>query len=189
MTEELTQPRGHLEGTADAPVVLVDRTLDATTREVWDAWTRPERLARWLGAAEGPLDRSGNVVRMAMAAAELPDDFDAADNPVTFTVLEAVPPDDAGAGRLVLTFDDSADPGGTVTVDLASEGPGRCRLVLRHELTPRPEAITNAAGFGAGWEGFLDWLEDVLAGREHGSDDRYEQILPAWEGLASALAH
>ncbi len=100
MTEELTQPRGHLEGTVDAPVVLVERTLDATTREVWDAWTRPEQLARWLGAAEGPLDQTGNVVRMAMAAAELPDDFSAADNPVTFTVLEAVPPDDGAPAGL-----------------------------------------------------------------------------------------
>ncbi len=144
-----------------------------------DGWARPRDHSTGRGTWSG----------WPWLPPSCPIDLSAADNPVTFTVLEAVPPDDGDGGRLVLTFDDAADPGGTLTVDLASEGTDRCRLVLRHELTPRPEAIINAAGFGAGWEGFLDWLEDVLAGREHGSDDRYEQILPAWEGLASALPH
>lgn len=80
------KPSGHLLGSAEQPVVVIDCELAATTAEVWDAWTRPERLVRWLGAVEAPLDRVGSPVRIAMTAEELPSDLDDAELLATFTV-------------------------------------------------------------------------------------------------------
>ena len=66
-------------------------------------------------------------------------------------------------------------------------GIARCQLQLVHALSPRDEAIEQAPAFGAGWEGFLDWLADVLAGRSHGADDAYDTLLPYYETLARRL--
>ena len=180
-------PSGHLLGSAEQPVVVVERELGATPEEVWDAWTKPERLVRWLGAVQAPLDRPGVPVRVAMTADELPSDLDQAEFLATFTIQEASPPQGDRVGRLVFTFDDEADPGGTVTVLMSAVGPDRCRIVLRHALKPLDTAITKAAGFGAGWEGFLDWLDAEVSGCERG-EDPYEALLPSYEHLGRRLS-
>ncbi len=182
------EPSGYLLGSATQPVVVLERELAATPLEVWQAWTVPERLVRWLGAVEAPLDQPGVPVRLAMTAQELPADLDGVQGLATFTVLQAQPPADDVPGLLVLTFDDQADPGGTLTVLFTPVGRDRCRIVLRHALRPSAGALGQAPGFGAGWDGFLDWLDDALAGREHGGDDRYEALLPYYEGLGDRLA-
>ena len=180
-------PTGALSGTAISPVVTVERDLEATTEEVWAAWTDPDRLVPWLGAIEAPLTTRGRPVRVAMAAETLPDDPAQAQNPATFTVLEADPPVDGGSARLLFTFDDVADPGGTVTVTMTPVEHRRCRLVLQHRLLARADAIANAPAFGAGWEGFLDWLTDALADRPRGEEDAYVILLPAYEQMGRQL--
>jgi len=115
--------------------------------DVWEAWTDPDRLLRWLGAVDGALVGSGTVVHIAMTATELPEDPATAENAATFTVLEASPPIEDNDGRLAFTFDDPADPGGVVTVTMAAEGADRCRLVLRHALAGAPDALDQCAGF------------------------------------------
>ena len=161
--------------------MLVERTLKATPAEVWQAWTDPERLVRWLGAVDAPMDSPGATVRVAMAATELPDDPSAAENPATFTVREAVAPSGDTEGRLVFVFDDAADPGGVVTVTMQADGDDACHLVLRQAMAAAPTALGYSSGFGAGWEGFFDWLEDALAGREHGQDLTYDALTPHYE--------
>ncbi|MEJ7722372.1 MAG: SRPBCC domain-containing protein [Ilumatobacteraceae bacterium] len=174
-------PSGHLLGTSDHPVVIVERMLKATPAEVWQAWTDPERLVRWLGAVDAPMDNPGATVRVAMAATELPDDPSAAENPATFTVREAVAPSGDTEGRLVFVFDDAADPGGVVTVTMQADGDDACHLVLRQAMAAAPTALGYSSGFGAGWEGFFDWLEDALAEREHGQDLTYDAVTPHYE--------
>jgi uncharacterized protein YndB with AHSA1/START domain len=188
MSNQAAVPRGDLLGSADHPVVVVRRTLHATPAEVWEAWTDPDRVVRWLGAVAAPLTTVGRTVDIAMAAAEQPTDPGTAENLARFTVLEADPPAGRAAGRLVFVFDDRADPGGVVTVTMAPEGDDRCRLVLQHALAPAVTALDHVAGFGAGWEGFLDWLEDALAGRAHGGDETYEALKPAYERRRDRLA-
>jgi uncharacterized protein YndB with AHSA1/START domain len=180
-------PDGYLVGTARCPTVVVQRELAASAEEVWSAWTDPERLARWLGAVDAPLTAPGGRVHMAMAAETLPPDPGDAENPAVITVLEASPPAVGRPGRLVFRFEDASDPGGTVTVTMTPAGIARCQLQLVHALSPRDEAIEQAPAFGAGWEGFLDWLADVLAGRSHGADDAYDTLLPYYETLARRL--
>jgi len=104
MTTRSATPSGHLLGSSHHPVVVVQRDFDATTDEVWNAWTDPARLVRWLGAVEAPLTTPGRPVRLAMAADELPDDLSTAQNPATFTVLDAEPPANGGAARLVFSL-------------------------------------------------------------------------------------
>lgn len=178
---------GFLLGSADRPVILVQRLMRATPDEVWSAWTEPDRAARWIGAIEAPLTTPGAVVRVAMAESEVPTDFDRVENPATFTVREADAPTEGRDGRLVLTFDDRADPGGQLTVTMRATDDG-CLLTLRHSLTQVDGAIDQAAGFGAGWEGFLDWLEAVLATGAHGDDDRFAALLPLYERRQARLA-
>ena len=75
-----------------------------------------------------------------------------------------------------------------MTVELTPLAGGRCRLLLRHSLAPVETAICHAPGFGAGWEGFFDWLDDALAGRAHGPDERYEAVLPAYAAFGERLS-
>jgi uncharacterized protein YndB with AHSA1/START domain len=39
--------------TPDERTILVERSFDAPRARVWDAWTKPELLRRWLLGAEG----------------------------------------------------------------------------------------------------------------------------------------
>lgn len=181
-------PTGFVLGHRDRPVVVVEREVAAPPAQVWSAWTEPERLARWLGAVDHALAGAGAVVHMAMAQTELPDDFAAAENPTTLTVLESVAPTDGADGRLVFRFEDRADPGGVVTVTMAAAGVDRCRLVLQHALVEAPTALAYSAGFGGGWDSFLDWLDDAIAGREHGPDERYEPLTPYYDGQRDRVA-
>jgi len=181
------EPAGYLLGSAEHPVILIERLLRATPGDVWSAWTEPDRVARWLGAIEAPLSTPGVQVRIAMAESELPADFDQVENPATFTVREAVAPAEGRDGRLVLTFDDRADPSGRLIVSMRAAD-GGCLLTLRHALAPVAGAIDQSAGFGAGWEGFLDWLEEALTTGSRGDVDRYEALEPLYQRRQSRLA-
>jgi uncharacterized protein YndB with AHSA1/START domain len=174
------RPTGHLVGTTEKPVIVIEREFSASAADVWSAWTEPDRLARWLGAVDGSMARAGAVVRIAMSQTELPADPAAADNPATFTVHEAQPPTAENEGRLTFTFEDAADPGGVVTVLVQPVSADHCRLRLQHALAPVATALEYSSTFGAGWEGFLDWLEDALDGRQLGPDG-YEPLVPYYE--------
>lgn len=175
---------GRLLGTAEHPVVIVERTFEATPDEVWAAWTRPDQLLRWLGAVDGSLDRPSARVTVAMAAEELPPDPGSAENPAVFEVRSARPPVGTVPGELVLGFEDQADPAGTVVVTMAASGDTHCHVVLRHSLSA---GNRQGPGFGAGWEGFLAGLSEALAGRKYGEDVLYEAVLPSWERLGQRL--
>lgn len=150
--------RGWLLGVAAAPVVRVERDLDAAIEDVWSAWTEPDRLRRWLGATDVPRLGTGTTARIWLTAREVPDDPDWA--PAVVTVGEVEPP------RLLrFGFVDASDAGGQVMVVLQPLDGGRTRLVLEHALAPVEGAIDEAPGFGAGWEAFLVALEAYLAGR------------------------
>lgn len=92
-------------------------------------------------------------------------------------------------------WDDESDHDGTLTIRLEdiSREASQTRLVLVHALAEAPGAINQAAGFGAGWEGFLAGLQAELDGG--GTDavqaadlDRYEELLPGYVAQAQRLA-
>lgn len=123
--------------------VAFDRVYRTTPADLWDAVTTPERLERWYAPVVGDLRPGGTFVQKF-------DDLDAAecvvescDAPSSFAFTWPV----NGAQTLV-----------TVTV---GEADGGARLTLVHDrLTP-----VGAAGYGAGWQTYLDpYLTGYLAG-------------------------
>lgn len=123
--------------------VLVTRTFEAPARLVFEAWTRPELLARWwvpksMGMTLLSVDaevRAGGTYRFVFSMGDAP--------PMAFfgRYLEVTPP-----SRLVWTNEESGDDGPVTTLTL-DEREGRTHLILR-ELYPSKEAL-DAAGTGA----------------------------------------
>ncbi|MGH3384177.1 MAG: SRPBCC domain-containing protein [Nocardioidaceae bacterium] len=172
MTDIRTTPWGTVAGEVEAPVVRVERLIGAEIADVWSACTEPERLARWLGFSEGTFAAPGDTARFWLMAETGPDD---GSFPATFTLLELAEPHLIRFG-----FSDEADPDGVVTITLTAAG-DKTQLTLEHALSARPGAIDQAAGFGAGWEGFLLRLDTLISDGVAADDDGlYEALLPAY---------
>lgn len=97
---------------------------------------------------------------------------------------QVVEPPAEGKERLQFTFEDTADPGGTVLVLLRHNGEST-DLVMGHALFPHAEALHQAAGFLAGWAAFLDLLNAALTGRP--VCDVYEALIPSADAQAARL--
>jgi uncharacterized protein YndB with AHSA1/START domain len=134
----------------------VERTFDSPREDVFEAWTSPEVLRRWLAAGRGwttptaEVDlRPGGRIRASMA--------ETGGEPVhTFegTYLEVSPPE-----RLVFTFEWQGDEAegvtSMVTVEFHEHG-GRTTVVLTH--TGLPSAQTRDE-HEYGWAQCLESLE------------------------------
>lgn len=136
-----------LTGSADRPVVAVERRLAMTPAEVWDALVQPERLARWLGTIEsGERPVVGGDFGLRLG--------DDVDDRADCRLLACDP-----ERGLAIAWRWTGEPDSVVRVAL-EEVEGGTVLRLRHELmAPQP-----APDYGAGWEAHLDGLGDALAG-------------------------
>lgn len=137
--------------------IIIARTFNAPPRVVFDAWTRPELVARWwaptsLGASIVSCEadvRVGGTYRYVLRNAD--------ESEVAFsgTYREIAPP-----SRLVYTQVFEAFPGAAVIVTVTfEEHEGKTRLVS-HELYPSAEARDGA----------------LAAGMEHGMRETMEQL-------------
>ena len=111
--------------------IVMERTYDHPREEVWDCWTEPNRLARWLGR----VDRRpavGESVRMVMAP-EVQHDVELLDcaEPESLTVRWGGFGE--GESRVRVTFSD---------VD------GGTRVRLEHSGLPAGSAWSYGAGWG-----------------------------------------
>ncbi len=145
-------------GQAPSSEMVVTRLFDAPRPLVFEAWARPERLARWWGPrrfalASCEIDfRPGGPYRMVMRGP------DGADYPFHGVYREIAPPSrivfsaviDAAAGNAVLT---------TVTFD--EEG-GKTRVTVRQTIPALEQA---ARGQRQGWTESLERLAEHLAAR------------------------
>jgi uncharacterized protein YndB with AHSA1/START domain len=145
MTEEL----GH--------VVRIERTFPASADEVFDAWTSPEVMRRWLHCEpdwETPVAevdlRVGGAVRVLMSRP----DGSSGGAQGHYTVIER-------PHRLVMnwTFDD--DPANEQLMDLTfSESEGATTVLL---INSRISTQGRRDGQDWGWQGCLRELERLLA--------------------------
>lgn len=140
--------------------VRFDRQYAFSKVDVWQAFTDPERLARWFASVTGDLRQDGQYR------------LDFGDG-------------DATTGRIATCHEphqitatwESPDEGTTwVDLQLFDTGPGT-RVVLTHSAL-RPEDLPQHA---AGWHTHLDHLDTVLHGnRPFGWTDRYNELLPRY---------
>jgi uncharacterized protein YndB with AHSA1/START domain len=139
--------------------LVATRVFDAPRRIVWEAWTRPEHISRWLLGPEGwtmpvcEVDlRVGGRWRYEWAKPGEPS-FG-----MEGEYLEIVPPE-----RLVHTERWGADAPAAVNTVLFSEANGRT-TVTHKVVFPSAEAREGALATGMldGWAESLDRLQDQL---------------------------
>ncbi|MDX6309076.1 MAG: hypothetical protein QOI06_2122 [Nocardioidaceae bacterium] len=151
--------------------VHLESSYDTDIADLWSAVTEPERLARWFAPVDGDLVLGGEFVI----------NFDA-DDPSQRTegaVLECRPPEHLAVRWRFKPAGDS-----TVRVDLSRDG-ASTRLVLDHERLP----AGSSAGYGAGWQTYLEMLAADLRGEAgHGPqwDEREKELLPAYQAQLKA---
>lgn len=132
--------------------VSVEREYPTTQADLWEARTRPDRLAQWIGRYSTTADG----FRMEMGGT-------GAESVVTGRVLECEP-----GRRIVVSwrFSTSGGPGGAEEVEAETElevtvtpsGDGQAVLTLTHR---RVQAVT-ASVYGAGWQDVLTHLARSL---------------------------
>jgi uncharacterized protein YndB with AHSA1/START domain len=139
-------------------VLRIERTFDASAEAVFDAWTSPEVMRRWMHCAadwetpEAEVDlRVGGRVRVVMrkpdgSEAQMEGEYTLIDRP----------------RRLVMnwTFDD--DPSNEQVIELSfTESEGSTRVLL---VNSGISTDARRDGQDGGWRGCLDQLERLLAG-------------------------
>ena len=125
--------------------------LDASPETVWECWTKPDRLVRWMGDAATLQPWPGGTFRIEYASGDA----------VAGAFVDAEPPQ-----HLAFTWGweepGSLTPPGSTRVEVTLEplgGGERTRLHFRH--VDQPEAAL--ANHDAGWRFFLPRLAEVVA--------------------------
>jgi uncharacterized protein YndB with AHSA1/START domain len=167
----VTADMGVLRMEAGRPAVRFERLLPGTPEEVWSALTDPERIGRWLATVgSGRIEPAGSF-ELLMG--------DGPDGVVSCRVTAFRPP-----ALLAFTWDYPGGPPSVVRIELRPGAAGTL-LVFDHAGLAGP-----GAGYAAGWHAHLD----ALAGEVRGSapelswEERFENLLPAYRELASALS-
>jgi uncharacterized protein YndB with AHSA1/START domain len=123
--------------TGEAHVVTVSQCYDTDSADLWDAVTTVERIGRWFLPISGDLNVGGSYQLEGHAGG---------------TILTCDPPKN---------FTATWEYGGNVSwidVTVASEGPGRSRLLLEHIIPVDGDEIWRQFGPGAvgmGWDSML----------------------------------
>jgi uncharacterized protein YndB with AHSA1/START domain len=139
-------------------VVRIERTFAASADDVFDAWTSPEVMRRWLhvapdwGTPEAELDlRVGGKVRVVMRR---PDGSEV-EAQGEYTLIDR-------PHRLVMTWTFDDDPSNEQLIELSfSESEGSTTVLM---LNSGISTDKRRDAQYEGWHGCLDELERVLAG-------------------------
>jgi uncharacterized protein YndB with AHSA1/START domain len=138
-------------------LVRIERTFDAPAEDVFDAWTSPEVMRRWLHCGadwdtpEAEVDlRVGGEVRVAMRR---PDGTEVEAWGV-YTLIER-------PHRLMMTWTFDDDPSNEQLIELRfSEFAGSTKVLLVNSGISTDE---RRGGQDVGWHGCLDQLARLLA--------------------------
>jgi uncharacterized protein YndB with AHSA1/START domain len=135
---KLSDHYGSFSQSGDSFAVRFERILDHPVKEVWDAITRPEQLAIWLGPTKIDAKKGGEV---------------------KVTVRQGVMGGNYIEGSLLeyTWWKDSV-----VRFELFKEGEERCRLIFTHNLL----SANYIQGAATGWHYHMDILAITLDGRK-----------------------
>ena len=145
-----------VRGDTMGPTVQVRRRVSAGAEEIFDLWTRPELMVRWMSPFPGAVDcrascdpRPGGAFSLVMTSGE-------SSREVSGTYVEVDRP-----RKLVFTWSGplTNHVNTLVTVELNPRG-DETELVLTHERLPTP-AICD--GHTRGWGNILDHLADAVS--------------------------
>jgi uncharacterized protein YndB with AHSA1/START domain len=143
-----------VSGDATGPTVQVRRRVRATAEQIFDLWTKPDLMVRWMSPFPGVVDckatcdlRPGGAFSLVMLSGE-------SSREVSGTYVQIDRP-----RKLVFTWIGPLTNNVTtlVTVELNQSG-DETDVVLTHERLPTP-AICE--GHTRGWGNILDHLADV----------------------------
>ncbi len=164
----MTQTWGTVTRSGEVFDLSFERVYPTTVDDVWSAVTERERLGRWMAPYTGDLRLGGTWQALG------------SDGSVFSwgTVSECDAP-----RRFVTSWEYEGEHVSTITVTV-SEHPEGARLVLAH-------TGLSDVGYGAGWQTYLEQLDDTLgtapssprdADRAAGLawDARFAQLAPAW---------
>ena len=135
--------------------VSVRRFLQARRERVFEAWTRPDLMARWFFPGENWTAAISSELRVGGRYEISMRDAEGGKHTQFGQYREIVP-----VSRLVFTWScpELAVVDSVVTVELIDHGQ-RTELVLTHELPPDPKI---RRGHEQGWQGCLGNLEKML---------------------------
>jgi uncharacterized protein YndB with AHSA1/START domain len=136
---------------ATVPTVRVRRNVKAEAEQVFDLWTKPELMVRWMSPYPGAVDckarsdvRTGGAFSLVMSSED-------SSCEISGTYVEVERP-----RRLVFTWigPPTSNVNTLVTIEL-NRRDGGTELVLTHERLPTPEV---REGHTIGWGNMLDHL-------------------------------
>lgn len=139
--------------------VSVKRVLRARRERVFEAWTRPDLMARWFFPGDGWTATITSDLKVGGRYEVAMRDADGGQHTQFGEYREIVP-----VSRLVFTWScpELSVVDSVVTVDLIDHGE-RTELCLTHELPPDPKI---RQGHEEGWVGCLGNLEKMLSNHE-----------------------
>ncbi|MBM2618941.1 SRPBCC domain-containing protein [Actinoplanes sp. LDG1-06] len=160
-----------LDGTRGA--VRVEETYDTDIDDLWEACTKPERLARWIAQVSGDLRPGGSFHAVFTSTWTGPGRIDVCEKP----------------HHLLLTTEPGTDDEAQIEAWLTDEN-GRTHLVVEERGLPQDRLHF----FGAGWQAHLEDLARSL-GDEASADlqpwtdqtpeprwrARWAELAPAYE--------
>jgi uncharacterized protein YndB with AHSA1/START domain len=141
---------------ATGPTVQIRRRVSATAEQIFDLWTKPDLMVRWMSPYAGAVDckaicdlRPGGAFSLVMSSEQ-------SSREVSGTYVEVDRP-----RKLVFTWIGplTNNVNTLVTVELHPRG-DETDLVLTHERLPTPAIVE---GHTRGWGNILDHLADTVA--------------------------
>jgi len=145
-----------VRGETTGPILQIRRRLKAGAEQIFDLWTRPDLMVRWMSPYAGAVDckascdlRPGGVFSLVMSSKE-------SSREVSGTYVQIERP-----YRLVFTWIGplTNDVDTLVTVELNPIG-DETDLVLTHERLPTSAIVE---GHTRGWGHILDHLADAIS--------------------------
>jgi uncharacterized protein YndB with AHSA1/START domain len=147
--------------------VRVEDVYDTGIDDLWDACTKPERLARWIAQVSGDFRVGGSIEAVFTSTWTGPGRVDACEAP----------------HHLLLTMEPGTDEQGEIEAWLTAEGE-KTRLVVEERGLP----LDRLHFHGAGWQVHLEDLGSSLTGTPHPGGWTSLSAAPAWRARWTELA-